>query len=172
MENDLWMNFKQHASVCNLANELCRSDLSNNTERQKKKKIAWNFRTQFPRSSFTSSHCGFVWCVENVSAECYFSTLHQLLLHFSQEQFLDSFPGLSWQNISKTKGYSAHAHCLLFWMWLNISFCRDTVTNWRHLFMYLLSMSSEWWQIFHQGVDKDPRMPFSRMNSQENHAPY
>lgn len=38
MENDLWMNFKQHASVCNLPNELyvvliCQTEPRYNTRR-------------------------------------------------------------------------------------------------------------------------------------------
>lgn len=37
MENDLWMNFKQHESVCNLPNELCDSDLRSVTQYRAKR---------------------------------------------------------------------------------------------------------------------------------------
>lgn len=36
-ENDLWMNFKQHASFCNLPNEPCGSDLRSDAQHRAKR---------------------------------------------------------------------------------------------------------------------------------------
>lgn len=111
MENDLWMSFKQHASVCNLPNELCGSDLRLVKQYRAMRfslfynkttisPTAWKFGAQFPYSSFTSSHCGFGWWVESVSADSYFRVSHLIFLSFSQRESLIVFQDFFSDNMS------------------------------------------------------------------------
>lgn len=174
MENDLWMNFKQHASVCNLANELCGSDLRSVTQYRAKRfstftkqsllsPTASNFRTV----STLLLHILPLW-LRVVSWKCVgrllFSSMtleFSILLTREIPCFQDFLPPYAMSVKQKDTMFT-------FTDFYTVSVAtasnKSSFAEARHtlkiLFMRLLSTSRERWQVFHQSNDKNLKMPF------------